>query len=88
MDQNVHVLIFKILYKEIVVVILPGLLCIVVVSGNGPLNDPADHIHPVADLGWFPGFHGTPLSCTGLLFYKLYSRNLHSLLVRWTTLKI
>ena len=23
----------------------------------------------VADLGWFPGFHGTPvaLSCTGLL---------------------
>ena len=30
----------------------------------------------MADLGWFPGFHGTPLSRTGLLFYKLYSKKL------------
>ena len=30
----------------------------------------------VTDLGWFPGFHGTPLSCTGLLLYKLYSKKL------------
>ena len=31
----------------------------------------------MADLGWFPGFHGTPLSCTGLL--NCIQRNLHSL---------
>ena len=35
------------------------------------LHTKAQAASAVADLGWFPGFHGTPLSCTGLLFYTL-----------------